>query len=324
MSKIKYIFLLCSIPLIGLAQRPARKVVDQALAKKEMAADTSKKGRVKAGGNISLNLNQQNSSNWVGANEEFALNVGFSADLYLNTDWKKSVLNNTLKLNYAWVNNQTQGVRKTADFIDFFSKYSRELRPEGTLSIAALFNLRTQFTSGFDYSLDPRRRTSGFFAPATILITPGLDYRPNKAFSLFFSPFAAKFVVVSNDPLSYSFPNGIRPDGSREKPISESFGIDSGKTVDSQFGAIASANFNKEIFKNVTYTSRMDLYSNYLAKAGNIDIFWTNNIVFKVNKWLGINYQFNIAYDDDFTPEGETGPRTQFLGIFGIGFAGKF
>jgi hypothetical protein len=316
-------FFVFFVPIYLLAQ-PAKKMVDEALVKKEMAADTSKKGAVKAGGNLSLNLNQQNSSNWVGANEEFALNVGFSADLYLNADWEKSNWNNTLKLNYAWVNNQSQGVRKTADFIDFFSKYSRELKPEGTFSVAALFNVRTQFTSGFDYSIDPRRRTSGFFAPATILLTPGLDWRPNKVFSLFFSPFAARFVVVSNDPLSYSYPNGIRPDGSKENPIYELYGVDSGKTVDAQFGAIASANYKKEVFKNVTYTSRLDLYSNYLAQPENIDIFWTNNIVFKVNKWLGINYQFNIAYDNDFTPEGKTGPRTQFLGILGIGFSGKF
>jgi len=324
MKFYKRFLLLLSSPICIWAQQPARNVVDQALVKKEMVADTLKKGIVKGGGNISLNLNQQHSSNWVGANEEFALNVGFSADLYLNTKWNKSTWDNTLKLNYAWVNNQSQGVRKTADFIDLFSKYSRELKPEGKLSVAALFNLRTQFTSGFDYSLDPRRRTSGFFAPATLLITPGLDWRPNKASSLFFSPFAARFVVVSNDPLSYSYPNGLRPDGSREKPIYELYGIDSGKTVEEQFGAIISANFSKEVFKNITYTSRLDLYSNYLAEPQNIDVFWTSNIVFKVNKWLGINYQFNFAYDDDFTPEGKTGPRTQFLGILGIGYAGKF
>ncbi len=309
--------------LILTAQNP-RKVVDAALVNKAVNADTSKKGPTKVGGIVAININQQNSSYWVGANEKFALNVGFSADIYANTEWKKSTLDKTLKVNYAWVNNQTQGVRKTADFIDFFSKFGRQIQPEGKLAITAIYNMRTQFTDGYDYNTTPRRRTSGFFAPATILLTPGLEWKPDKAFSLFASPIAARWIIVSNDPLSYSFPNGILPDGTRQPPISALYGVDSSKKSDAQFGAFVSANFNKEVFKNVKLTSRLDLYSNYMSKPENINVFWTNNIIFKVNEWLGITYQFNIAYDDNFVPRGESGPRTQYLGILGIGITSKF
>lgn len=301
-----------------------RKIVDEALVNKEMKADTSKKGPTKVGGIIALNLNQQNSSFWVGANERYALNVGISADVYANTTWKKSTLNNTLKMNYAWLNNQSQGVRKTADFIDLFSKYGRQLRSDGKLAVATIANLRTQFTNGYDYSASPRRRTSGFFAPANVLLTPGVEWRPSKAFSIFASPFAARWVIVSNDPFSYSFPGGVRPDGSRETPLAELFGVDPETKVSGQFGAFVSASANTPLVKNVNYSARIDLYSNYRDRPQNIDIFWTNNIIFKVNKWLGITYQFNIAYDHDIVPAGENGPRTQFLGNLGIGVTGKF
>jgi hypothetical protein len=94
--------------------------------------------------------------------------------------------------------------------------------------------------------------------------------------------------------------------------------------VDAQFGAFLSAKFDKEILKNVAYTSRLDFYSNYRRNPENIDIFWTNSLLFKVNKLLTLSYNWNIAYDDDYIPEGESGPRTQFLGTFGIGLSAKF
>ncbi|MCU0374734.1 MAG: DUF3078 domain-containing protein, partial [Chitinophagaceae bacterium] len=193
---------------ICLQAQEIRKKVDEQLVNKELKADTSKKSKVKVGGIVGLSLNQQNSSYWVGANEKFALNVGLSADLYANATLKKGSWNNTLKMNYAWVNNQSQGLRKTSDFIDLFSKYGRQLHKEGKVSLSAIGNLRTQFSNGYDYALTPRRRTSGFFAPATILFTPGVEWKPTAKFSLFMSPFAARWVIVSNDPYSYAFPNG--------------------------------------------------------------------------------------------------------------------
>ncbi|HSK14199.1 MAG TPA: DUF3078 domain-containing protein, partial [Phnomibacter sp.] len=160
----KHLFILtgCALACAWVMAQPVPKKVDEALAKgKIMAADTSKKGPIKAGGIVALNLNQQNSSYWVGANEKYALNVGISTDLYLNADWNKNSWNNTLKLNYAWLNNESQGVRKTSDFIDLYSKYGRQVDKHEKLFLAVIGNLRTQFTNGYDYNLDPRRRTSG-------------------------------------------------------------------------------------------------------------------------------------------------------------------
>ena len=314
---------LASCVFICKAQEAPKKI-DEALASKAIAADTSKKDPWKIGGILVLNLSQQNSAYWVGINEKFALNMGASADAYANWQQGKNTWDNTLKMNYAFVHNQSQGLRKTSDFIDLYSKYGRDISKNGKTFFALITNFRTQFTNGYDYSIEPRRRTSGFMAPATLLLTPGIEWRPNKYFSLFGSPIGARWVIVSNDPFSYSFPNGIRPDGSQEDPISKLYGVNPYRKVDGQFGAFVSAKFDKEVFKNVVYKSRLDLFSNYLNKPQNIDIFWTNNLIFKVNKWLALSYQWNIAYDDDFVPKGLAGPRTQFLGTFGVGLAGKF
>ena len=320
-----FILMGCMLSIALSYGQSVPKEVDNLMGKgKGMAADTSKKGPIKAGGILAINLSQQNSSYWVGANERYALSVGISADMYLNADWKKNTWNNTLKTSYAWLNNESQGLRKTADFLDLYSKYGRPVDKKEKLFFAAIGNLRTQFTDGYDYNLDPRRRTSGFFAPATLLFTPGLEWRPAPFFSLFASPLAGRWVIVSNDPFSYSYPGGVRPDGSQEQPISELYGVDPNEKVDAQFGAFVSASFNKEILKNVSYTSRLDLFSNYNQNPQNIDVFWTSNLVFRVNQYLVLQYQWNVAYDDDFTPEGKAGPITQFLGNFGIGFKAKF
>jgi len=315
---------LCSLCMAAYAQ-PDKQLVDDIKAGKKIEADTSKKRDWKNGGTFTLNLNQQNSSYWVGATEDYALTVGAAADLYSNYAKGRKQWDNTLKMNYGMQRNSSTGTRKTSDFIDLYSKFGVTINAKKTLAASILFNGRTQFTDGFDYS-DPtrKRRTSGFFAPATLLLSPGLDWKPNKEFSLFFSPITARWVVVTNGPYSYSYPNGVRPDGSLETPLAELYGVNPARKVNSQFGAFLSANYAKDIFKNVSYSGRLDLYSNYLNKPQNIDIFWTNSLVFKVNKWLVLSYQWNVAYDDEVVPVGKKGPRTQFLGTFGIGVSAKF
>lgn len=324
MKSISFLTALLFASFFTAVAQDAKTAVDELLTVKTVAADTAKKGPWKVGGTVSLNLSQQNNSYWIGVSEKFALNVGANVDLYANGTWGKNTWDNTLKGSYAYQNNESQGLRKTADFFDLYSKYGHSLNKKKTVSLAGIFNLRSQFSAGFDYNQTPRRRISDFFAPAYLLLTPGLDWKPNKHFSLFFSPFAAKWVIVSNDPYSYSYPGGILPDGSKQEPISLLYGVDPVSKKDSQFGAFLSANFNKDILKNVTYTSRLDLYSNYRRNPENVDIFWTNALLFKVNKILSLSYNWNIAYDDDYIPEGLTGPKTQFLGTFGIGVTGKF
>ncbi len=321
--------LLVAVTIKSFAQ-PNKKMVDEVLAAKKIEADTSKKKNWKSGGTLALNLNQQNSSYWIGATEDYSLALGINADLYSNYAKGRTTLDNTLKANYAIVNNHSTGKRKIADFFDLYSKLGHNLSDSaGKLAFATILNLRSQFTNGYDYNYlgqDIKRRTSGFFAPANLLLTPGFDWKPNAFFTLFFSPVAAKWIIVTNDPYSYYFTSGVIPPaygGGTEQPIASNYGVDPATKVDFQVGAFLSAKFNKEILKNVTYSSRLDLYSNYRSQPQNIDIFWTNNLLFKVNRWLAIAYQWNVAYDDNYHPDGKNGPRIQFLGNFGIGVTAK-
>ena len=216
--------LLCNPGSSLLAQRI--KSIDDAMGNKSIVADTAKKGRWKVGGTFSINLAQQTASYWPGTSEAFSANLGAGVALYANESFERHTWDNAFKAAYAFTKTSSLGTRKTADFFDLYSKWGLQLNSAKTLYAAMIGNLRSQFSDGFDYAQDPKRRVSGLFAPANLLLTPGLDWKPSKSFSLFVSPVAARFVMVLNDPYSYSVPNGILPDGSMQRPLAELYGVD--------------------------------------------------------------------------------------------------
>ena len=85
--------------------------------------------------------------------------------------------------------------------------------------------------------------------------------------------------------------------------------------------------FNKEVFKNVTWRTRLDVNNDVIEEEPFLlDVYWTNTIGMKVNNWLSVNYNFDLYYDDDvrmFGPS-KSGPATQMKSILGVGLAAKF
>jgi DUF3078 family protein len=310
-----------------------------------IAQDTTKM----QGGTVSLNLGQGGSKNWAAGAEKFSFTIAAYVNLFANKRFGKYQWNNNLDLGFALVNTTSGGIRKTDDKIDLYSKLHRELSPH--TSIAFVTNLRTQFADGFDYNYlgkGFRRRTSGFFAPAYLAFGPGLDWHPTKYFSIFFSPASGRFVIVSNQPKSYYFPGGVIPaseGGGFETPLAVLYGVDPARQVRAELGALVSINFNKEIFKNFQYKSRLDLYSNYLKtykftvtgpdelaitpvgpKPQNVDVVWNNVINMKVNKIINVTYNFDLIYDDDVRQFGpnKTSAGTQLRSLLAVGLLAKF
>lgn len=303
----------------------------------------------KVGGNFSLNVGQGGSRNWAAGAEKFSLSIATYANLYANRKVGKWSWDNTLDLGYALVNTSSQGVRKNDDKIDLFSKFGRAISK--TLSVSLVGNFRSQFNDGYDYNYlakGYRRRTSGFMAPAYITIAPGIDWKPTSNFSVFLSPASARFVVVTREPKSYLFQAGIIPPadgGSFELPLSTFYGVDPARQVRFELGGFASINYNREIFKNVNYKTRIDLYSNYLKSyrfratgpdqlqitndgpnPQNVDVFWTNTFNMTVNKWLQVTYNFDLIYDDDVRQFGrnKTSAAAQLRSLLAVGLSAKF
>lgn len=274
-------------------------------ARKELADDTSHKAGWKTGALFNLGLAQGNSSNWAAGAEKNSFAINTYVNLFANLKRGKHVWRNNLDLFYAQITTTSQGTRKNDDRIDLYSKYTYKFKPKWGVGVVG--NLRTQFTDGYDYNKTPKEWTSSFFAPAYMTIAPGIDWTPTDYFSIFLSPVSGRWTYVGIDSLA------------------KFYSIDPGKKWRSEFGAFMSINFNKEIMKNVIYKSRLDLYSNYLHNPKNVDVFWTNIVALKVNKWLTVTYNLDMIYDDDVRIFGDNGtsPALQLKSLLSVGFSAR-
>src|SRR4051812_33286244 len=154
----------------------------------------------KTGGLYNLNFNQAALSNWAAGGEN---SLSLSSFLHLYAFYKKNKhsWDNTIDLAYGYVKTKSLGHRKSDDRIDLISKYGYDLVKKWYLS--TLFNFRSQFAKGYSYpSSDAKVLTSGFLAPAYILLSEGLDYKPNDNLSVFLSPVTARWTIVKEDSLS--------------------------------------------------------------------------------------------------------------------------
>jgi hypothetical protein len=212
---------------------------------------------------------------------------------------------------FGMVNTTSLGQRKSDDRIDFVSKYGYDLGKKWYLS--SLVNFRSQFAKGYAYPTDSTKvLTSNFTSPAYVLLSIGMDYKPDDNFSLFLSPITSRWVIVSNDSLA----------------AVGAFGVDSGQHVKMELGAYASVNWAKTLTPTTTYKTKLDLFSNYRHDPLNVDIFWTNVFAVKVSKLINMNLSVDLIYDNDVPTvkaDGKAGGATaQIKELLGVGFVYKF
>ena len=125
-------------------------------------------------------------------------------------------------------------------------------------------------------------------SPGYLLFGPGMYWKKNDNFKLNFAPLTSRFTFV--DGVYTSVPGYV--DGSY-------FGVDANKSMLYEFGFSASAYYKFTIMENVTAENILSLYSNYLDKPQNVDLYYTLNIVMKINKVLSADFNFQTIYDDN-------------------------
>lgn len=275
----------------------------------------------KKGGVIAINLAQTSLTNWAaGGQNSIAVNGIFSS--FANYKKNKSVWDNSLDIGYGKLKQgKNSDYRKTDDKIDFLSKYGQEAF--NNFYYAVLFNFKTQMAAGYNYA--DTSKISDLFSPAYILFALGMDYKPNAYFSAFIAPLTAKFTIVNDKKLSDAGAFGVTPGN---KSLSE---------VGGYIRAIYSKNdFKSEFLKNVSFTTKIDLFSNYTENPQNIVVNWETLIAFKVNKFISANINTQLIYDDKIkvpldkngdgvVTTGEySGPKIQFKEILGVGLSYNF
>ncbi len=311
---MKNILSLCMVGLLSLnASAQDETIKDLKKAAEKNIAKDPKDTTVKVwkkGGLFNLNVNQGSLSNWSAGGEKFSFSLNSYLNLYAFYKKAKHSWDNSLDLAYGIVKTTSLGSRKASDRIDLTSKYGYAISRQ--TNVAVLFNGRSQFANGYTYlksatGTDSAALTSKTLMPAYLLLALGLDYQPIENFSLFVSPVTVRVIIVGDEFLA---------------PI---YGLDPGKSSKNEIGAFLSANYLQKINKTMSFKTKLDLFSNYRKKPGNIDIFWTNVLSAKLIKYINFNFNVDLIYDDDTNNVNpEKGPAPQILQLMGIGFAYNF
>lgn len=311
MKKIVLILALFSVITASAQDATVKELKNESerSVKKDPNDTTSKTW--KKGGLYGLNVSQGSLSNWAAGGDDFSLSLNSVLNLFAFYKKDRHSWDNTFDFNLGYVKTTSLGSRKNDDRIDLLSKYGYALNPK--LNLAGLINFRSQLFRGYTYDGNgdgKKTLASAFLSPAYILVSPGLDYKPASSLSIFVSPITARWTIVKDDSLSAK---GL-------------YGVEPGKHSEGEFGAFASINFLKEFNKNITYKSRLDLFSNYQNNPQNVDLFFTNVLNVKLSRVLSLTYSLDMIYDDDVRLFGKDNNHAalQVKSLVGIGLLAKF
>jgi hypothetical protein len=270
-------------------------------------------------GNAQLLVNQASFTNWAqGGNNSVSgtalLNYSITYDDSL-TIWE-----NVFDFGYGLINTDEYGTRKNEDKIDILSNFNHIAATD--LYYSGKFNFKSQFVEGYNYPNDTVE-VSNFLAPAYVILSAGMTYKPNADFSFYLSPATGKMTIVNDDILSDQGAYGVTP----------------GEKIRMEFGAYATLDFKKEVMENITFKSKLDLFNNYTDpnadNRSNIDVNWENSLNLTVNKYITVNMFAHLIYDHDIlvplfkevdgveVTDG-VGRRLQVKQTLGLGFSYNF
>ncbi len=237
-------------------------------------------------------LNQASFNNWLaGGQSSISGNAGFKYDFNYKSDtW---TWDNKLSANYGLTKIKKQALQKTDDRFEFNSLLGK--KASGEWYYSGFFNFKTQFDSGFDQA-NSSIKISHFFSPAYIQFGPGMLWKRDDNLKINIAPATSKVIIVHK----------------HFTDAGPSFGVLQGQSSRYEFGAAVNGYYKFKLMDNVTAEHILNLYTNYLEDAQNVDLDYTLNIVMKVNKYLSTNFAFQTIYDDNAFPGFQT---RQVIGI---------
>ena len=246
-----------------------------------------------------LTVNQNTFSNWMAGGEN-SVSLNAKVDYEFNFRKKKHFWDNRFILEYGFLDNKTNGTRKTADNINITTSYGYLIKEKWYLT--STLNIRSQFAQGYDYGPTPKKKLSNSFAPGYITLGIGANYAPNANLSLSFHPITSRTTVVADKDLQKKGNYGLKNDGD---------------VLLFEMGAYLGGRYKVKLFDNVTYDNTIGIFSNYSHKFYNLDIVYAGLLDMKINNFMSTQLTINLIYDEDQVKE------TQFKQALGIGLTYK-
>ncbi len=282
--------------------------------------DTIRVGNWTIMGKVSLNISQSYFANWSAGGissftpiGKYTMTANYKKDRHEWNNWLDLALGYNLFLDVDPL--------KTEDKIEYITSYRYQLAKSWYFAVLGKF--ASQFAKGYDYSVDSTNYISKFMAPAYIDVGPGITYEPKDWFTVYFSPVTPAWIVVNDQKLADEGAFGL------DAAVYDTAGIlvSHAKKVKSMFGAKMMIVLKKEVAKNITLGTKLELFSDYLDNPQNIDVNWQVLVGMKVNNWLNIDLQTTLLYDNDIMitdKNGNIGPRTQFREVLMVSIGYTF
>lgn len=241
------------------------------------------------GGNGSLGVTQTYLNNWkAGGNSAFSLLAVLKG--YANYSDEKIKWENSGEFRNGWVRqggsvNQTQ---KNDDKIELISNFGISAFRQWYYSAGVDFT--TQFFKGYNYP-DKSKPISAFMSPAKTFFKLGLDYKPNKNFSLFLSPLTAKNVFVRDTAMVDQ----------------TKFGIAADKRSFWEPGLNADLTYKFTVTPLVNVETKYKMFVNYQDPFRKTDLDWENTVVTRLTDRINMTVMVHWLYDSNVKfPTGET------------------
>lgn len=283
------------------------------------------------GGNFGINFAQSYFNNWAAGGQNtvnglsiLKYSVDFARD---NSKWENDI---DLQLGYSFYDLDKKPI-KTDDKIFISSLYGYDVIKD-KLFITSNLTLQSQFANGYDYKTDSTNRISGFMSPGYVTLGVGAQWVPASCLSINFAPVTGKLTVVRDQTIADQGNYGMRPAEYAYDADSVLVKVKDGSNVRWELGLQVTANFKYEIFKNVTLSSKLVAFYDYMQKSSDLnalgekygcpfDFDWDNSLILKVNDWLNCNITARLLYDEDIMPT--TGKNTffQFKEVLSVGIS---
>lgn len=228
------------------------------------------------------------SSNWKAGGIN---SVGLNGALNYKANYAKDKItwDNEIDFLYGFVNNSGQGFRKTLDRMFFDTKVGYKISDKWDLFTS--LNFLSQFTEGYRYNDDDSQDLiSDIFAPAFITSAWGLQYQPTPYFKVRIAPFAPRVTILSDNNGRFDAVDPVSP-----------YGVLLGETTRFEWLAFqATADFDKDIAKNLNLKWRYMLFANYETLEGKtIDHRLDLMLTAQVNRFISVGLGGILIYDFD-------------------------
>ncbi|MBO6522223.1 MAG: DUF3078 domain-containing protein [Balneolaceae bacterium] len=178
-------------------------------------------------------------------------------------------------------------IRKTDDLISIRNRVTYELSKESIYSAFGAIQFKTQFADGFDYGKAQAggdSLISRWFAPAYFIESFGLEVKPSETFSMEIGA-ALKQTIVSDNRLNSQYQ------------------IDQGRNIRSEGGLTFGAQYKRELLENTEFATSIETFTNLLVPLNQTDVYWSNHINGRINRYLSTIFQFELRYDHDYSTE---------------------